>query len=277
MTTKPLALAASAIALMSICTAVAQTKLNLVSAGELRVLTNPIYPPMEFVDPNKGALDGFDIDLANAIAKKLGLTARFVTAAFQQLQSGLQTGRGDMIMSGLSDNVKRQAAMDFVDYVTSGPIVFTMKANASRYQRTGDFCGKTVAGSRSTIFGDNVRTWSDANCVGKGKPAIKFEGTVDSNAARLGMKQGRYDGVVQGIETIAYQMRVEPDTFVIVGEPLLSNDTFGMAFKKDNTALRDAVAAALNGLIRDGTYAGLLNKWGLVHNAVPQAVVNGVK
>ncbi|WP_164045184.1 transporter substrate-binding domain-containing protein, partial [Serratia marcescens] len=83
------------------------------------------YPPMEFVNPDQGTLDGFDVDLINAIGKKLNLNVLFVTSAFQELQSGLQTGRGDMIISGMSDNVKRQASMDFVDYITSGPILFT--------------------------------------------------------------------------------------------------------------------------------------------------------
>ena len=81
----------------------------------------------------------------------------------------------------------------------------------------------------------------------------------------------------RGIETIAYQMRLEPNTYTLVGDPLLSNDTFGIAFKKDNTALRDAVAGAFDAVIKDGTYDEILKKWGLVHNAVPKAVVNGVK
>ena len=258
-------------------TASADSSLNLLKEGELRILTNPIYPPMEFVNPDSGTIDGFDVDLANAIAKKLNLTTVFVTSAFQELQSGLQTGRADMIISGMSDNVKRQASMDFVDYITSGPILFTVNANADKYKQASDLCGKTVAGSRSTSFGENVKDWSAANCEAKGKSAIAFEGTADSNAARLGMKQGRYDAVVQGIETIAYQMRLEPDTYKLVGDPLLSNDTFGMAFKKDNTALRDAVAGAFDALIKDGTYDQILKKWGLVHNAVSKAVVNGVK
>ncbi|MER9316204.1 ABC transporter substrate-binding protein [Mesorhizobium sp. M0659] len=267
----------SAIALLTASAASAETKLNLITDGEIRILTNPIYPPMEFVNPDSGTIDGFDVDLANAVAKKLNLTTVFVTSAFQELQSGLQTGRADMIISGMSDNVKRQASMDFVDYITSGPILFTTKANAEQYKQTVDLCGKTVAGSRSTSFGDNVRDWSAANCEARGKPAIKFEGTADSNAARLGMKQGRYDAVVQGIETIAYQMKLEPDTFILVGDPLLSNDTFGMGFKKDNTALRDAVADAFDEVIKDGIYGEILKKWGLVHNAVPKAVINGVK
>jgi polar amino acid transport system substrate-binding protein len=268
---------AAALLPVAATTAFADSSFNLIKDGELRILTNPIYPPMEYVNSETGTIDGFDVDLANAIAKKLNLTTVFVTAAFQQLQSGLQTGRADMIISGMSDNVKRQASMDFVDYLTSGPILFTTNANAATYKQATDLCGKTVAGSRSTSFGENVTGWSAANCEGKGKAAIKFEGTEDSNAARLGMKQGRYDAVVQGIETIAYQMHVEPNTYTMVGDPLLSNDVFGMAFKKDSTALRDAVGGALDAVIKDGTYDQILQKWGLIHNAVPKAVINGVK
>lgn len=263
--------------LASVATFAHAADIKLINPGELRVLTNPIYPPMEFVNPKSGTMDGFDIDLATSIAKKLNLTPLFVASSFQELQSSLQTGRGDIIVSGMSDNPKRQEAMDFVDYITSGPIFFTGKANAADYKSNEDVCGKKVSASRTGTFPDNVTKWSDANCVAKGKPAILFEGSADSNAARLGMKQGRFDVVVQGIETIAYQMSVEPDTYAMIGDPILNDDVFGMGFKKDNTGLRDAVAGALDELIKDGTYDGLLKKWGLVHNSVPKAVINGVK
>ncbi|MGN8114564.1 ABC transporter substrate-binding protein [Labrys sp. 22185] len=274
---KGLSLLAATVAILAATSAFADNKLNLKTEGELRVLINPIYPPMEFVNQKSGVQDGFDVDLANAIGKKLGLEVIFINSAFAELQSGLQTGRGDVIISGMSDNPKRQEVMDFVDYITSGPIFFTTKANADKYKTSTDLCGQKIAGSRTGTFPDNVKAWSESNCVGKGKPAVQFDGTADSNAARLGMRQGRYDAVVQGVETIAYQMSVEPDTYVMVGEPILTNDVFGMGFKKSNTALRDAVAQTLDSLIKDGTYADLLKKWGLNHNAVEKAVINGVK
>ena len=255
----------------------AQQKLNLVSPGEIRFLTNPIYPPMEFVDPNTGELSGFDIDLGKAIAAKMGLKDRWVQSAFAQLQSSLQTRRADLILSGMSDNVKRQASMDFIDYVTTGPILFTLNTKAQTYKKNTDFCGKKIAGSRSTSFSGDVAKWSSENCVAKGRPAIVYEGTEDSNAARLGMKQGRYDGVVQGIETIAYQMKIEPNTYTMVGAPLFKNDVFGIGVSKNNPQLRAAVAAALGALIKNGEYDKLLTKWGLVHNAIQSVSINGVK
>ncbi len=268
---------ASALGFLAAAPALAAAPLNLANPGEIRFLTNPIYPPMEFVDPKTGTLSGFDIDLGKAIAAKLGLKDRWSQAAFAQLQSSLQTKRGDVILSGMSDNVKRQASMDFIDYITTGPILFTLNNKAKAFKTPADFCGKKVAGSRSTSFSVDVPKWSADNCVAKGKPAITYEGTEDSNAARMGMKQGRYDGVVQGIETIAYQMRIEPNTYTMVGDPLFKNDVFGIGVSKSNPQLRDALVKVLNDLVKSGEYGKLLAKWGLAKNAIPAITVNGVK
>jgi len=268
---------AYALSLLAAAPALAAAPLNLATPGEIRFLTNPIYPPMEFVDPKTGTLSGFDIDLGKAIAAKLGLKDSWSQAAFAQLQSSLQTRRGDVILSGMSDNVKRQASMDFIDYITTGPILFTLNSKAKAFKTPADFCGKKVAGSRSTSFSVDVPKWSADNCVAKGKPAIIYEGTEDSNAARMGMKQGRYDGVVQGIETIAYQMRIEPNTYTMVGDPLFKNDVFGIGVSKSNPQLRDALVKTLNDLVKSGEYGKLLAKWGLTKNAIPAITVNGVK
>ena len=271
------ALLMPALGLLAATPGFAQQKLDLANPGQISFLTNPIYPPMEFVNPGTGKLTGFDIDLGDAIAAKMGLKDRWAQSAFAQLQSSLQTRRGDLILSGMSDNVKRQASMDFIDYLTTGPTLFTLRSQARTYKTPMDFCGKKVAGSRSTSFAGDVTRWSNENCVAKGRPAIVYEGTEDSNAARLGMKQGRYDGVVQGIETIAYQMKIEPNTYAVVGSPLFKNDVFGIGVSKKNPELRAAVANALTALIADGQYAKLLEKWGLTQNGVRSISINSVK
>jgi polar amino acid transport system substrate-binding protein len=124
---------ASTLSFLAATPALAAAPLNLARPGEIRFLTNPIYPPMEFVDPKTGALSGFDIDLGKAIAAKMGLKDSWSQAAFAQLQSSLQTRRGDVILSGMSDNVKRQASMDFIDYITTGPILFTLSSKAKSF------------------------------------------------------------------------------------------------------------------------------------------------
>src|SRR5260370_23412427 len=85
----------------------------------VQIAVNAVYPPMEYKDPQTGALVGFDIDLGHALAKELGLTFEWQESAFEQLIPSLQTERADMILSGLSDRPARRETMEFIDYLKS--------------------------------------------------------------------------------------------------------------------------------------------------------------
>ena len=114
-----------------------------------------------------------------------------------------------------------------------------------------------------------------ANCEGAGKPALKIVGTEGSADARTQLKQKRLDAAVQGSETLPYLMSVEPNAYAIVGDPFTRQHQ-GMGFAKKDTALRDAVAAALKAMIADGSYKAVLAKWNLEANAVSEVMINEV-
>jgi polar amino acid transport system substrate-binding protein len=240
----------------------------------IKIAVNAIYPPMEYKDPESGKLIGFDVDLGNALAKELGVTLEWQEAAFEQLIPSLQTGRVDMILSGLNDRPARRETMDFVDYLNSGVQFYTL-ASRSTVNQPLDLCGKTVGTSRSTAFPAEIKTWSDANCVAAGKPAITVEGTSDNAAARAQLKQERFEGGAQGSETVPYAMTLEPGVYKPLGAPF-GGAQQGIAFAKADTQLRDAVLTAFKKLIADGTYASIVAKWKLQASAVKQAAVNGV-
>lgn len=240
----------------------------------IKIAVNAIYPPMEYKDPESGKLIGFDVDLGNALAKELGVTLEWQEAAFEQLIPSLQTGRVDMILSGLNDRPARRETMDFVDYLNSGVQFYTL-ASRSTVNQPLDLCGKTVGTSRSTAFPAEIKTWSDANCVAAGKPAITVEGTSDNAAARAQLKQERFEGGAQGSETVPYAMTLEPGIYKPLGAPF-GGAQQGIAFAKADTQLRDAVLTAFKKLIADGTYASIVAKWKLQASAVKQAAVNGV-
>ncbi len=243
------------------------------SAGKIVVANTPNYPPLEYRNPETNELTGFDIDLGNALAKELGVKIEWQEVAFEQMASSLNTGRVDMIMSGMSDTPGRQEIMDFVDYLSSGATFFILEKRAEEFKTLTDFCGKTVGSSRRTSFPAEIAAWSDENCVKAGKPAIKFIGTEGSADARLQLRQGRVDAAVQGSETLPYIMGQEPKTYRIVGAPITAQYQ-GMAFAKQDSQLRDAFAAALKKLIADGTYAKIIEKHGLQTSAIKAAAVN---
>lgn len=247
---------------------------RIAKSKQIRIGVNAIYLPMEFKDPETGKLVGFDVDLASALAKELGVSIVWQEAGFDQLLPSLSTGRIDMILSGLSDNPERRATADFIDYLNSGVQFFTSVGRRDINQ-PADLCGKTVGTSRSTTFPNDVKQWSDAHCVAAGKPPIRVEGTNDNAAARSELKQGRLDAAAQGSETVPYVGTLEPGAYKSLGAPF-GGVQQGIGFAKADGQLRDAVLAALKKLMANGSYGAIIAKWNLQASADRQAGVNGV-
>ncbi len=241
------------------------------AAGILKLSINSTYAPMEYRDPATNDLMGLDVDLAAAIAKKLGVTVTWTDVPFDQLIPSLQTGRTDFVISGFSDRGSRRETMDFVDYLGTGPQFFVLADSA--IQAPTDLCGKRVGTVRSTSFPAEVDKWSKANCEAAGKSGIQYMAGENSIDVRNQLKQGRVDAAVQGSETLPYAQSNEPGRYRLVGSPFAVGYQ-GIAFRKDAGPLREAVTGALEALIADGSYTAILTKWGLSANAVPKPLLN---
>jgi polar amino acid transport system substrate-binding protein len=233
----------------------------------------PNYPPFEYKDPATDKLMGFDVDLGEALAAKLGVTLQWQETGFEQMMSALTTHRVDVILSGMTDLPARRSAVDFLDYITTGPQFYTLKTRAGEFPDMSALCGKTVGSSRRTSFPSDTANWSNANCVKAGKKPINVVGTDGSSDARVQLRQARLDAAVQGGETLPYQNSIEQNAYVPIGKPFLSQYT-GIGIAKSSTAITTGLTAALNQLIADGTYQKLLAKWGLQDHAVQKAVLN---
>ena len=119
-------------------------------AGTLRLTVNSTYAPMEYRDPTTNQLVGLDIDLANELAKRLGLKIIWSETPFAELIPSLQTKRADFIISGISDRSSRRETADFIDYLATGPQFFVLTDNAAKSPI--DLCSKKVGTTRSTSF-----------------------------------------------------------------------------------------------------------------------------
>jgi polar amino acid transport system substrate-binding protein len=242
-------------------------------AGKIVIATNPNYAPITFKDPATNTLMGFDIDLGTAIAKELGVNIEWQEIAFAQMLPSLQTGRVDTVLAGMSDLPTRRDVADFVDYMTSGPQFYTITALAGTIKAPEDLCGKSVGASRSTNWPAQMTEWSQANCVAKGKPAMNVVGTEGSVDARTQLKTERLQGAVQGNETLPYFQSLEPNTYVLLGTAF-ARSLVGMPFAKSETALRDAVKAAIERLQASGEYDKMLAKYGLQANKLMPISIN---
>jgi polar amino acid transport system substrate-binding protein len=126
---------------------------------------------------------------------------------------------------------------------------------------------------RSTAFPIEIDKWSKANCEATGKPAIVYVPGENSIDVRNQLKQGRIDAAVQGSETLPYAQSNEPGKYRVIGTQITYGYQ-GIAFRKSDTQLREAVTAALRGMIADGSYLAVLQKYGLAANAVSEPTLN---
>ena len=245
----------------------------LKSRGTLTAAVVPNYPPLEFRDPATGTLTGFDMELGDAIAAKLGVKMQWQETSFEQMLTSVKTGRLDIVLSGMTDLPSRQDSASFVDYLRSGVQFFTQASRAKEFPALTALCGKTVGASRRTSLPAEITRWSDAQCVGAKQPPITVVGTEGSADARTQLRQGRIDAAVQGSETLPFIMKNEANTYALIGEPIRWT-LMGIAFGKDQAPLGDAIAGAINALIADGSYRKLLDKWQLSTNGIAAATIN---
>jgi polar amino acid transport system substrate-binding protein len=250
--------------------AAAELPAEIVKQGSLRMAVVPNYPPMEFRDPATNTLTGFDIELGEALGRKLGIKIAWQETSFDQMMPAIATGRVDAILSGMTDLTSRQDTATFVDYLRNGPQFFVQQSRAVEFKDITSFCGKSVGASRRTSFPKMIAAWSDAHCGGN---AIKFVGTEGSGDARTQLKQGRLDAAVQGGETLPYMMDLEPGAYNLVGEVFAVQFT-GLALPVKEKALQQAIVDALDALIADGSYRALLAKWKLTDYGVEKATIN---
>src|SRR2546430_733916 len=116
---------------------------------------DPPSPPEEPIDTATNKAVGFDVDIANAIAAKMGLKATIQTQDFSTIIPALLAKKGDAIMSAMSITPDRQKQVAFVGYFSAGQSILVKPGNPLKIQGVADLCGKRVAVQGTTTEQDN--------------------------------------------------------------------------------------------------------------------------
>lgn len=240
------------------------------TAGVVRVGIQNQYPPFNYIDPKTKDVIGLNVDLFAALAEKMGVRMEIVIASFPDLFPGLASDRFDLIGAGITDNATRRETLTFADYLKSGPVVMTSAAKADQFKSLDDLCGHSSAHVRFVaLFGQVLKGLSDQTCVANGKPPIDV--VTDDLPVQLGLAQDRYETAMVAQELFLYLRSTEPDSYVQIGEVVMPS-LFGIAFRKEDTDLRNAIGAGIQALIDDGTYRKILDKYGLADMALDKVV-----
>lgn len=239
--------------------------------GKIVVGQDQSYAPNEFVDAG-GKVVGFDVDLGNAIAQKLGLTAEYQNAAFSGILAGVGSGQYELAMSSFSVNAERLQTVDMVSYYSAGTSLAVPKGNPDKIT-LDDLCGKNVAVQQGTVQVDDLTAKSSA-CTTAGKAAINMQQFQAQTDVNLQVQTKRSQAMLADSPVIDYAVKQTDGAVEIVGQPY-DSAPYGIALKKNQGTYAQAIQGAVQAIMDDGTYDKIIAKWGLnTAGAIKKAELN---
>ncbi|WP_066315697.1 transporter substrate-binding domain-containing protein [Bacillus sp. FJAT-29814] len=218
--------------------------------GEITIGMDDTLPPMEYRN-DKNELVGFDIDFANALAKELGVKVKFVPSAWDGIIPGLDAKRFDIILSSMNVTDARKKKVDFVEYFGVGQILAVKAGNPLNIQSIEDVKGKVV-GVQLGSTGETA-----VNSIDGIKEVKKYDLTTD---VFNDMGLGRVDAAVIGEVVGRYYMTTKPGVFEVTGEAF-NVQPMGIAVRKGDTELKDALEKAVQTVEDNGTLSKISEKW----------------
>jgi polar amino acid transport system substrate-binding protein len=245
------------------------------AAGVLRLGADPSYPPSTFKD-NTGAIVGTLPDLAAAITSRAGLKIQWVEVPFDGMLGGLQADRFDVSWSAWSVTAERTQVLNLVAYVKGGTSMLVRAGNPAGIKTAADLCGRTVSAQTGTTQAQQVMDKLQADCAASGKPKIEMLQLPQQTNVNQSVATGRADALLADNKLVGYQAQLQPGVFEAVPGILIQPVKSGVAVPKDKTQLANALAAAFDAIIADGTYGEILARWQNADAAMPQAEINPV-
>ncbi|MEH7439169.1 amino acid ABC transporter substrate-binding protein [Neobacillus drentensis] len=217
--------------------------------GTITIGTEGTYPPFTFHDTS-GNLTGFDVELAQEVAKRLGVKVEFKETQWDAMFAGLDANRFDMIANQVGIRPDRQEKYDFSDpYITSSAVLIVSKDN-DMVKAFEDIKGLNSAQSLTSNYADMAKKLG-ANIVG----VEGFQQAVELLA------QKRVDVTINDKLTFLDFKKSKPDAPVKVAATSEDASTSGFMFRKKSDTLVDEVNKALKDIIDDGTYKKISEKW----------------
>ncbi|MFC7788783.1 ABC transporter substrate-binding protein [Microbacterium sp. MAHUQ-60] len=241
---------------------------DILKANKISVVTDPSQAPYEFVDDDDKIV-GINPDLMAEVAAVLGIEYEWARADFGGLITGVTTKRHDMLSEAMWDTEQRREQIDFVDNLISANNIVVAEGNPLKIKDLADLCGKDV----STLEGSMMIELFEEFQPECGSTPINVLIAPTTADQLLWLSTGR--AVATIANPIVTEFSLEQGTAkgieVVPGEGYLKNN-YGWGFHKDSSALRDAVAAAIQHLIEEGVYDTVMDKWNVSDNSRLKAV-----
>ena len=227
--------------------------MTLIEDGKLTVVAELGFAPFEYMDEKTGEPVGFDVDVINAVAEKMGLTASYLpNQKFDTLVPIIkQGGKADVSIAAITITDERMESVDFSEpYLDSNQAIVVAKGSSETEETLNDASKQVVCQGGTT--GDE---W-----IGENLPDAVRVPVDDVTAALTGVQTGLYRAMVVDLPVASYMLAQSFSDLQIVKE-IPTGEQYGIAVSKDNPELTQAVNKALEDMKSDGTMKEIETKW----------------
>ncbi|MBO5339387.1 MAG: amino acid ABC transporter substrate-binding protein [Oscillospiraceae bacterium] len=227
-----------------------------VEAGKLIMSTNAEFPPYEMKADDEGAYKGFegiDVEIAVALADKLGLELVIDDMGFDSALLAVQEGRSDMVLAGLTYREDRDEVMDFsTSYATGVQVVIVKEGSDVTMDNLGEKMIGCQIGTTGYIYaGDSVENggYGEDHVLGYDNGALAVQALMN----------GQIDAVIIDNGPAQAYVKANPGLAILEGEWV--TEDYCLAVDEGNTALLEALNTALESMIADGTIQTIVDKY----------------
>ena len=227
--------------------------MTLIEDGKLTVVAELGFAPFEYMDEKTGEPVGFDVDVINAVAEKMGLTASYLpNQKFDTLVPIIkQGGKADVSIAAVTITDERMESVDFSEpYLDSNQAIVVAKGSSETEETLNDASKQVVCQGGTT--GDE---W-----IGENLPDAVRVPVDDVTAALTGVQTGLYQAMVVDLPVASYMLSQSFSDLEIVKE-IPTGEQYGIAVSKDNPELTQSVNKALEDMKSDGTMKEIETKW----------------
>src|SRR6266498_3941542 len=226
--------------------------------GSFKYCSDPTFPPMESKTA-AGKPVGFDIDLANAVAKLWKVKAKFVQTSFPGLLPALASKKCNMVISGIFITPDRVKQFPAVAYLKAHRALVVQGGNPKRVKSPNDLSGKNVAVQAGTKYEEYLKQLND-EFKSSGRAQMNLQSYPGDTDAVAQLLIGRADAVLTQDTSGAFQKKQHPGKLAI-GYVFPATDTFGIYYRKSDTKLGTALRVAIKTLKKNGTLKKIATKY----------------
>ena len=237
------------------------------ASNAMVVAVEPGYPPFSFLD-QQGRMEGFDVDVAEAVAGRLGVTLRIESPPCDTVNAGNWRGRWDVCICSMTPDPRKAKVLDFVAPYYESPVVVVTTASNKALRTARDISGRRIGVEQGSTYQRYLQHDLDLSVPGSpridypfGRVRIVPFGSEDLAYQALAAGAGKpLDAVISSLATARYRMNKSPGRFRIVGQPLYAEPNW-IAVDKGDQEWQQKLRVIIGELRADGTLTRISRKW----------------